>query len=1461
MAKSNFFKSKTKKSVIALLAATAVTCTGLAAACSKTDDENKSTALRTKQEDSQLLKNGNFEFFDYPSDEYLADGKAAYLIKTPDNWSRSGDSSNAMSGIIGTSSKAWASLTSPELKGNLEYNADLATSDEEYVDYNGMKARDLLYKDTYAALRSAEDVNTDGKTYIDIQGYKKYFDIQENDDGKFYFGAVKKADGSYDFTNAREVAQRDEKDEDGNPADIEYYFVNEDGSLSSESVRLALIDNPGTHLTEDELAKLYKGDGEDEYYYDEDKKYSATNVLMVHNYPTNDYYNGISQYYSSQTLTLEAHTAAEISLWVKTSNLKFDKGHSQLDEQDRGAFIEVVQTVSGSSIDSFKIKAINTEKIIKDNPELNTNNGWLQYTVYINACDFADSTVQIRLGLGQSDNSEKCTGYAFFDDVSVAKFRDFDEKDDDNNFKSTFNKAVKDGKLENTTCALTSEEDKKIFYADRELRSVDNARHSKDFHYYIDLASESGLENSNGYAPLAFGNNVTAALTTEKDKEKLYASAKKLEAKVSGGINKVTDNNGKDYDLHKSLKAEIDTKGDLIGAFGVGGVTASDFNATDYSAKLNDALTGENGFNKLPGYVENTSNMLVILSARGAAYTSTINADGVFELAKNEYMLVSFWVKTSEISNGSPATIKITDVKDEKNSANLAVDTTGIKTNFEGEEDIYNGWVQCFIFVANESDDDTPKTFKLDFMFGNTTLAGNSESSYDYGWIAMANMQTLKINEDIYDLASAGTYALKFSFGEEDESKKDVPFTDASLISDIKNGIATPSNYTGVNGGDFDGKNSNGFAGLINRDEFENYDADLKEEILTSFVTSATNWNDVFGEECYQPLIIVTNLRTYAENAKATKDTYKKYYVEDKDGEYSDIYGKHYRKVGDDEEFDEKTTYYSLKDIVNYGYISENKSVSSNSYETVSIKVKAGAGANAYVYLVDPDTREVLKFSTPEKTFYYDTEGNVLNKEYSEDMTDDEHRAAIVYKLRKDGLYDSTDSTDKNVYANTSSLIKSYKYYKYEGNTFYNANGDYVSFDDLRDGETYYSDKNGTVANHYLCTSNGKRVYEYKNGTYYYLGAEKEIAVKEFDTARATLRYENADSDLLYMVNVNGGANGSDWVTVNFVIHTGSKSLDYRIEIWNGERGSTGVDADGNYTTGAVAFDYSSYSVSSSNYSDLLGEYEGNIINKYRDLLKANNLLDKIESDEENVAYYEALVEEYVTDGDKEVEKIKSQYGYDAQYYTYTLYDSDTFEPYNEDTALEDETGYDYSITDFDETLAFFKYKSEDGEEISYNVFVDYSAIDQDIQKATVEDPEDSDDNDEDPTDWWLYISSILLVVALLITLVGLLLREFLKKNRRKNGDKAMQKNNYRQRKRYIRKLHLTENEVEPEDSEEAEPEQEEAEPEQEEATVEEETPAEETTEEATEEVTEAPAEEETSEEATDGENQTPDEN
>lgn len=1446
MAKNHYKFKKTKKAFIAVLLATAVSCTGLAAACANDSDDN--TDSTPKKEDTQLLKNGDFEFFNTPSEEALKKDKAEYLIKTPvsGTWSSGGDSSNTKSGIIGTTDTAWNALTDSELAAKLDYNDDLSSSADDYIDYNGMKSRDILYRDTYAALLGANKIKEDG--IINEQGYEKYFGIvdgkiggkpvyRNGEDGEYYFEQPVERDGEWYIGDLR-VFQ--------NPDDKEFY--RDESYTFCMSVRTQLIENPGTHYNivkgeNDALSTTIDGTAYDvheddygNYYYytgntvseDVDDKNYISNVLMLHNYPTDSNYNGIHQYYTSQSITLEANTAAEISVWVKTGNLKFARGYSQLNEEDRGAYIEVNQTISGNTVDSFKIKAINTEKILADNTGLSsdiTNNGWIKYTVYVEACDFGESTLTLNLGLGQADNYEKLNGYAFFDDVQVKKFVNLDAEDC--SYKANETKIDA-----STTCTLTSDKEEKIFvadkaYTDRNLgRYTDKIRNSQDFHYLLNLTSASAETNQ-----IVFGTNVTAALTTEKSATgKLYASAKELklseEMLQKSGINITRNNNGNEYTLTKELKNPRITDNDTLGAFPY---NETAFAGSIFSNLLAENLTAEGA--ALPGY---TGNLLVMHSRYGAAYTSSIE-DNAFKLAGGEHLILSFWVKTSDMKGKTAATLVITDTNDDKNTTSFTIDTTGHTTDVAGEEDIYNGWVQCFFFVANDTA--TEQQFKIDFQFGNTTIKGTA--NYYYGWSAIADMQVLKVDEDVYNLTSAGTSSQKFAFTADTDEVSGVEFDSASGTSEIKNGVVNASNYDGYNGAsssvtdssyrkNYDGKNTNyetnnngdvtRFAGLINKTHFDNYNN--KGDIIKafggadSFTDALAAWESVFGKTCYQPLIIVNNLRSYVEQAEATEENYKNYYVEAEDG-YSgseatfEANGKLYRKVRDDEAFDENTEYYSESDIVkvaNYGFVGTPKTISASSYEAVSVKVKVSGNATAYIYLVDDTTHKVLGYATPAYTYYYDDEGNVLNDNF-DGMTEEEHKSAIVYTLRKDGLFNGKE--DGKVYANLGNYKKLYKYSDNESKDFFDENGENITYDNLKTlnfGEKYYSDSNKTSeAAHFLINSEGKNLYEYKNGAYYYIVSDgdeyvtSDVEVNNFDSTYARYVSEKNYGEYAVAVNANNAAKDADgWVTVNFFIHTGSEELKYRLELWSGERGSTGVDVDGNYESGAVAFDYSAITVSENEYTGILNDYELEIREKYINLLKANNIeIPEDDIDRTDLAYYEKLVTEKISA--EEVKKLQNEYGYDAKYYAYTLYDSESYVPFNAETAKDGETGYDYSITDeiSNEKIAYFTYTNK--EMHSVDVFADYSAVQQNIEMNSVDDDDDSsDDDDNNAGEAWLLVSSIVLLVAILITLVSLLLRDVFKKHRRKKSDKEITKNNYRKRQRYIRKLHLSTESEEP---------------------------------------------------------------
>lgn len=270
------------------------------------------------------------------------------------------------------------------------------------------------------------------------------------------------------------------------------------------------------------------------------------------------------------------------------------------------------------------------------------------------------------------------------------------------------------------------------------------------------------------------------------------------------------------------------------------------------------------------------------------------------------------------------------------------------------------------------------------------------------------------------------------------------------------------------------------------------------------------------------------------------------------------------------------------------------------------------------------------------------------------------------------------------------------------------------------------------------------------------------------------------------MVEINGADHANEWVTVTFVLHAGSEAKSYRLELWSGKReGEKAAMADG-----TVIFDYSYTSISS---DDAKSEFEQDIVDRYLAILP-DEALQGIETTGLNIADIEKLVEKYKTQID--ADKLKAiQDSYKAHYYTYSLYDSPAFQPFNQETASDGATGYDYNVADQTETLAYLQVK--EGNE--YTVFADYSATDKSISLNNPDD--DTKDDEEEKTEStndgsiWLLASSIILVIALVFAIIAIFLKDVIKKSRR---NKVTSKNNYDQRKanRYKRKLHINNEEI-----------------------------------------------------------------
>lgn len=630
------------------------------------DEEEDPVATET---DTQLLKNGNFEF--YSDKETEREDKRTFLY-SPTSWSfTSGSpSSDTRSGIL-----------------NLDEFDDLTKQGREFADVADAYAH---WEDenvtVYDRLKFLDEKKDDIKNLASDSEEKKLFD---------------KYNYSMDFEDVKALSE---------------YFAKE----GTEQLAPA-------HATEGE------GAVEDENH-----------LLMIHNYTKTNNVVGTGQYYTSgTTITLQAGTAAEVSVWVRTDDLYhygYDTDKTEGDEtipaehpdgipveNYAGAYIGVTNTVGGTTLDQMQIKNINTK------------GEWQKYTVYVQANTYATSTFKIVLGLGQSSSDnryEAVNGYAFFDDVSckILDAKDFPLLDNGN------------------TCDLTTEKEDKTFPAACKETDTD-----ADRTYSLDLKGEMDF----WYLPTG---NVTVDETTE------LSGNEERKAPVEKGPHDITE-----FTTFEGLKNQVNSNNYLKNIF---------------DKDFEDRFFKGNG--------DRSDDVIMLLSASGAPFTATMKNDA-FTLGPDERMLLSFFVKTSSIRSGmSGAGITLVDGVNETSISPFDSTTVNTVDVDEDTKDIYKGWVQCFFFVENDTN--AEKTFSLKFTYGPTAVAGTTKSNYCDGYAAFANFEYIKdIDSKLFGYASTGTYAKKVSLtGEVTPTHS---FDSASITSDIEHGFATPVSFTGVQSG------------------------------------------------------------------------------------------------------------------------------------------------------------------------------------------------------------------------------------------------------------------------------------------------------------------------------------------------------------------------------------------------------------------------------------------------------------------------------------------------------------------------------------------------------------------------------------------------------------------------------------------------------------------------------------
>ena len=389
-----------------------------------------------------------------------------------------------------------------------------------------------------------------------------------------------------------------------------------------------------------------------------------TAVLMIHNRRTSNEVLGTGQHYTSgTTITLEQGTSAELSVWVRTDALEYGKD-GQTTTPRSGAYIQVAQTVGGASLDNWTVSNIQT------------NGEWQEYKLYLRANSFAETTFTVTLGLGggtSDDRYESVNGYAFFDDLVctvisneayATKTRDLDRTD--------------------YVRGLDDDGDAKQ-YDDRALKARDE-NYSRTF--ALDLYME--------LVPLNFGSgklSVSADVTKETSGSKTYSS-------------KIKDNR-----TDGTTPAERQS---VVGLYSYADLKS--LNNVYLSNIINKDFDGKFPFTSDDG----SENVIMLMSTNGASYTATLEEDSsgdAFTLNPDEYMLVSFWAKTSEIRSGATGA-SVTLVDGENRTTITAFDTTtadtvdidNVNTDEYNQTDIYNGWVQCFFYVENETGNSRRRT-------------------------------------------------------------------------------------------------------------------------------------------------------------------------------------------------------------------------------------------------------------------------------------------------------------------------------------------------------------------------------------------------------------------------------------------------------------------------------------------------------------------------------------------------------------------------------------------------------------------------------------------------------------------------------------------------------------------------------------------------------------------------------
>ncbi len=428
--------------------------------------------------------------------------------------------------------------------------------------------------------------------------------------------------------------------------------------------------------------------------------------------------------------------------------------------------------------------------------------------------------------------------------------------------------------------------------------------------------------------------------------------------------------------------------------------------------------------------------------------------------------------------------------------------------------------------------------------------------------------------------------------------------------------------------------------------------------------------------------------------------------------------------------------------VTSYGYVAKNAStLSTSSYTTISYRVMVSEGAVANLYLIDttePDSISDVRYANALDfksgvSYRYDSNGNLVAKD--PESNDYSPKADTLLYIQENGLWAKTKNySGTELYANLAN---------------------------------YDVDENGN-----LIDSNDNVVYFAHEGKFYrYFDEENNkysVEVQDFTKALtadqlAKARIQNKTNAVLTQTIEGTSSNAYKWIYVNFYIANGDTSKNYRLEVWNGSRDGSVQMAENS----TVIFDkISGNSLTSDTYASHLKE---NMLNAYPSYASQAKIKEAYEngtlptSDNANIVYYH-----------------------------YSLYDDSDYAPYDADYDTENSGNPygEYDGTAYENTVAYFAYNYG----TTYNTFVDYTTVDKTISSSSSDsDSDDTTTTNDSEQNVWLLVSSIILAVALVITLISMLVRKLVANI--KKGKLAKKTNNAysNKRTRYMRKLKLAE--------------------------------------------------------------------